>query len=301
MIRMQNFSTRPARGIAKKLLIFGLVAALLGCGVARLGYRNGETVTYWWLNSYIDFDGAQKSWVKDHIDELFRWHRKTELEDYVKAIARMQRRDLATITAGDLLRDYNEAKSHVLLIAERAVPDLANLALSLAPEQIANIQKKFDKSNEKFRDDYLKGDDKKKQDYRYGKTMQKMEYWFGYFTRDQEEKIRAASYARPLDNKLMMADRLQRQQALITMLKKIQTEKPDQATTEKMIHQYIALTVDHFGDPRKQAYFDEYNLATAKMVAIVMRSTTSKQQEHFVKVLQDWATDFNRLAAEAKP
>lgn len=300
MIRMQNFSTWPARSIAKKLLIFGLVSALLGCGVARLGYRNGETVTYWWLNSYIDFDGAQKSWVKAHIDELFRWHRKTELEDYVKAIARMQRRDLATITADDLLRDYNEAKSHVLLIAERAAPDLTDLALSLTPEQITNIQKKFDKSNEKFRDDYLKGDDKKKQEYRYSKTMQKMEYWFGYFTRDQEEKIRAASYARPLDNKLMMADRVQRQQALITMLNKIQTEKPDKPTAEKLIQQYISSTVNHFGDVNKQTFFDEYNLATAKMVAIVMRNATSKQKEHFIKVLQDWATDFNRLAAEAK-
>lgn len=300
MITMQNFSTGPARSIAKKLLIFGLVAALLGCGVARLGYRNGETVTYWWLNSYIDFDGSQKSWVRDHIDELFRWHRKTELEDYVKAVARMQRRDLAKITADDLLRDYNEAKAHVLSIADRAVPDLTDLALSLTPEQIVNVQKKFEKSNEKFRDDYLAGDDKKKQEYRYSKTMQKMEYWFGYFTRDQEEKIRTASYARPLDNKLMMADRLQRQQALIAMLHKIQAEKPDKPMAEKWIHQYVTSTVNHFGDTNKQSYFDEYNVATAKMVAIVMRNTTPKQKEHFIKVLQDWSTDFSRLAAEAK-
>lgn len=300
MIRMQNSSTRPAGAIVKKLLIFGLVAALLGCGVARLGYRNGETVTYWWLNSYIDFDGAQKSWVREHIDELFRWHRRNELQDYVQAIARMQRRDLATITADDLLRDYNEAKTHILLIADRAVPDLAELALSLTPEQIANIQKKFDKSNQKFRDDYLGGSDKEKQEFRYSKTMQKMEYWFGYFSREQEKKIREASDARPLNNHLLMADRVQRQQALIAMLNKMQTEKPDQPAAEKMVRQYVALTVDHFGDANKQAYFAQYNLATAKMVATTMHIATAKQHEHFIKVLQDWATDFNRLAAEAK-
>src|SRR3546814_6325537 len=69
MIRMQNSSTRLVNAMAKKLLILGLATALLGCGVARLGYRNGETVTYWWLNSYVDFDNAQKSWVREHIDE----------------------------------------------------------------------------------------------------------------------------------------------------------------------------------------------------------------------------------------
>jgi hypothetical protein len=297
---MQNSSTRAVAVMAKKLLVFGLVAALLGCGAARLGYRHGETVTYWWLNSYIDVDEAQKPWVKAHIDELFRWHRRNELQDYVQAIARMQRRDLATITADDLLCDYNEAKTHLLLIADRAVPDLTELALSLSPEQIANIQKKFDKSNEKFRDDYLHGSDKEKQEFRYSKSMQKMEYWFGYFSREQEEQIRAASYARPLNNHLLMADRVQRQQTLIAMLNRMQTEKPDRPAAEKMIRQYIASTLDRFGDANKQTYFDEYKLATANMVATTMHIATPRQKEHFIKVLQDWASDFNRLAAEAK-
>ena len=69
-----------------------LVVFLCGCSMARLGYNNGETVSYFWLNSYIDFDADQKPWVKKELASLFAWHRRTQLPEYLPLLAQAKKR-----------------------------------------------------------------------------------------------------------------------------------------------------------------------------------------------------------------
>lgn len=299
MKRMQNFITRPAGDFVKKIVIVGLAAMLLACGAVRIGYNNGETVSYWWLNSYVDFEDDQKPWVKHHIDDLFAWHRKTQLQEYVRLISRMQRRDLATISKADLLGDYNESRTRIMTITDRAAPELADLALSLKSEQIQNIEKKLAKGNDKFRKEYLSGSLQDRQEFRFKKMMKQADYWFGDFSRAQETRLRALSDARPLNNELMMADRMRRQQELIALLKRIHNEKPGKDATVVMIRKFIASTVDHFGDKTQQAFFDASNDANAGLVAEMMHMATPEQKKHFINTLQDWVSDFNRLMAKA--
>jgi hypothetical protein len=297
---MKNFIMRPANVLLKRLAVAGLAALLLACSAARIGYNNGETISYWWLNSYVDFEGEQKPWVKAHIDELFAWHRKTQLQQYVKLISHLQRVDLSKITKADLLADYEEGRKSVNAITDRAAPEFAELALSLTPEQIDNIEKKLEKNNDKFRKDYLRGSVQDKQDFRYKRMMKQAEYWFGDFSHEQQQKLRALSDARPLNNELVMADRIQRQKQLIDLLKKIQSHKPDKEATQQMIRQYIAAAMTHFGNKQYQAFFDQSNEANAALVADMMHMATAEQKRHFINTLQDWVSDFNRLMAKAE-
>ncbi|MNR82203.1 hypothetical protein D3C72_129580 [compost metagenome] len=298
---MQNFIMRPNAfsNLAKKAAICGMAFLLLACSAARLGYSNGETISYWWLDSYVDFDSSQKQWVKQRIDNVFVWHRKTQLREYVQLMDRMQQRDFAAVTQADLLRDYRDVTTQVMEIAEKATPDFADLALSLSAEQIANIEKKFNKNNDKFRKEYLTGSHEERQEFRYRKALQQAQYWFGGFSREQEASIRSLSDARPLNNELLMAERMHRQQALIDVLKKIQSEKPSKEAATAMLKKYVNATVDRFGNPQHQAFYEQSNAANARMIAGIMRMSTPKQKTYFVQTLQDWVTDFNKLAAKA--
>lgn len=299
MKRMQDFIMRPARIMTKRLLILGLTSLLLACSAARIGYNNGETVSYWWLNSYVDFEGEQKPWVKQHIDDLFVWHRKTQLREYVRLVSRIQHRDLATVTKSDLLADYDDGRTRIMQITDRAAPDLADLALSLTPAQIANIEEKFTKNNNKFRKEYLNGNAAERQEFRYKKMMKQAEYWFGDFSREQETKLRALSDARPLNNELVLAERLQRQKELLAMLQRIHAEKPSRDEAAAMIRKYVADTVNHSGNKQQQAFADASRDANAALVAEMMRMATPEQKRHFINTLQDWISDFNRLSALA--
>ncbi len=276
-----------------------MASLLLACSAARLGYSNGETISYWWLDSYVDFDSSQKQWVKERIDKVFVWHRQTQLKEYVRLIDRMRHRDFAAVTQAELLGDYRDVTTQVLEIADKATPDFADLALSLTSEQIANIEKKFAKSNDKFRKEYLVGTTEERQEFRYRKALQQAQYWFGGFSREQEASIRTLSDARPLNNELLMAERLNRQRALIDVLKKIHVEKPGKEAAVAMLKKYVAATVDRYGNQQHQAFFEQSNTANARMVAGIMRMTTPKQKNYFTQTLQDWVNDFNKLAAKA--
>jgi hypothetical protein len=299
MKRMQDFIMRPSRIMAKRLLVLGLTSVLFACSAARIGYNNGETVSYWWLNSYVDFESEQKPWVKQHIDDLFVWHRKTQLREYVKLVSRIQHRDLATVTKTDLLSDYDDGRTRIMQITDRAAPDLADLTLSLTPAQIGNIEEKFTKNNNKFRKEYLSGSTAERQEFRYKKMMKQAEYWFGNFSREQEKKLRVMSDARPLNNELMLAARMQRQKELIAMLQRIHAEKPSRDAAAMMIRKYVADTMTYYGNKQQQAFADVSKDANAALVAEMMRMATPEQKRHFINTLQDWISDFNRLSAVA--
>lgn len=299
MKRMQDFIMRSGRIMTTRLLILGLASTLLACSAARIGYNNGETVSYWWLNSYVDFEGEQKPWVKQHIDELFVWHRKTQLREYVRLVSRIQHRDLSAVTKADLLGDYDDGRTRLMLLTDHAAPELADLALSLTPAQIANIEEKFTKNNNKFRKEYLNGNTADRQEFRYKKMMKQAEYWFGDFSREQQTRLRALSDARPLNNELMLAERLQRQKELLAMLQRIHAEKPSRDAAATMIRKYVADTDNHFGNRQQQAFAEASKDANAALVAEMMRMATPEQKRHFINTLQDWISDFNRLSALA--
>lgn len=296
---MQNLITRPYLSIAKKLTIFAMAFILIACSAVRIGFNNGETVSYWWLNSYVDFEGEQKPWIKSHLDDLFVWHHKTQLREYVQLVSRIQQRDLATVSKADLLTDYDAGRKEVMEIADKAAPDFADLALSLTPEQITKIEEKLAKNTTKFRKEYLSGDRTSRQEFRYKKMMKQAEYWFGSFSGAQEQKLRMLSDARPLNNQLVLGNRMRRQMELVAMLKKIHNEKPGKDVATAMIKKYTAATMDHYANKEQQTYFDALTDANAGLVAEMMHMATPEQKSHFVRTLQDWISDFNRLSAKA--
>ncbi len=293
---MQNFSTRPHAVFAKRLSILLLGLLLLGCSAARLGYHNGEFVTYWWLDGYIDVEPEQRPLVKGRIANLFAWHHKTQLKSYAQVLVRAQKRIEQPVTDAELLADYEDVKKRLLVIADRALPDMADLALALEPQQIAHLERKFESNNKDFRKDFLRGDVEQRQRFRYKKVLKQAETWFGGFSNAQEQQIRAASDARPLNNELVMAERLQRQKAIVALLKKIQVEKPSREATMAMLKELINQVFDRFGDAEQKAFAEKYNAATARMTAVIVNISNAEQKAYFVKTTQQWIDDFEAMA-----
>ncbi len=293
---MQNFIMRPHRLLATTAGIFLIAILLAGCSAARLGYSNGETISYWWLNNYIGFEPNQKPWLKKHIADLFAWHRKTQLQGYMQVLTRTQLRIPGNVTEAELLADYDNIKKHLLVLTDRALPDMADLALSLQPHQIANIEEKFSSNNDDYRKDYLRGNIEQRQRFRYKKALKQAEHWFGNFSTEQERQIRAASDARPLNNELVLADRLRRQAALIALLNKIHAEKPGREATMAMLKEHVVAMVNHFANPEHKAFFDASTNGSIHLIAVILNNATQVQKEHFGKTLQDWIDDFNELS-----
>lgn len=296
---MQNFIMRVPRAFSARFSLFLLACVLAGCSALRIGYSNGDTFVYWWLNGYVDFTDNQKPWVKAHIDNLLAWHRKTQLKDYAKVLAQVQQRLQQRVTPADVQSEFDALKKRALLVADKAMPELTDLAMSLQPEQIAHLEKKLASNNDKYRKENLRGSLEERQERRYKQVMKHAEYWFGDFSREQEAQIRAASEARPLNNELLLAERMRRQQELIRMLKKIQAERPTREAVTAMLKNYAtAVAAGPFTYTENKAFFDASSEGTVQMAALIINMATPEQKAHAVKRLQKLIDDCNTLASK---
>lgn len=301
---MKKFNTQAPHSTPSSRFTYAVLALLLvimaGCSGLRLAYNNGDTVLYWWLNAYVDLDRDQKGWVRDDIDKLFDWHRKTQLKDYVEILRTGQNQLQGNITQADLMADYSEIKHRTQALLLKAAPELADLARSLKPEQIAQMEKKFKSNNDDYRKKYLSGDQEKRQQLRYKKAMEQFELWFGSFSREQEAQIRKASDARPLNNEIWLDERMRRQQNVLNLVKKVQADKLGKEATTALITTLIRDSFERLEHSERKAFFDAYEASTAQMVLTVIKIATPAQKAHAVKRMQGWIDDFTSLATQAK-
>lgn len=282
------------------LCLMAMMVVVAGCSSIKLTYNHGDTLLYWWLDTYVDLDSEQAGWVKKDIDKLFQWHRQTQLKQYSAIMAKAQRQMAGDMTQADLLADYKDIKTYTEQLAMHAVPDLADLSRSVKPEQIAQMEKKFAKNNDDYRKKFLKGDLEKRQSVRFDKSMEQFELWFGRFSSEQKAILRKASDARPQDSEIFLAERMRRQQKIVAMLRKVQQEKLSKEATQKEVTLLVRDTLDRFDAPERKAFYDTYVDSTSKYILTAIKIATPDQKAHAQKRMQGWIDDFNNLAATAK-
>lgn len=281
-------------------IVLAFALLLAACSSLRLAYNNADTLLYWWLDAYVDFDSTQKAEVKQDINDFFRWHRKTQLLEYVQVLQRAQRQLRGEITPAELLADYNDIRDRTEALLLRNAPDLAEMALSLKPEQLDNMEKKFNKNNIDFRKKVRKGDQDDQNKFRFKKSMEQFELWFGDFSSEQEAIIRRASDARPLNNELWLDERIRRQHKVLALARKIMLEQPSKQVATQWVEDLIRASFDRFGRSERKAFFDTYTQGTVELVHTVLRIATPEQKAHAQKRMEGWIRDLNTLAAQAQ-
>lgn len=296
---MEKFNTHDRLAQRFRLVcLIVIITVAAGCSSVRFAYNNGDTLLYFWLNAYLDLDSDQGGFVRKDIDQLFQWHRQTQLRDYAQLLATGQRQLAGNMTEAELQAGFREIMARSELLALKALPELADLARTVRPEQIAQMEKKFNSNNEDYRKKFLRGDREKRQKLRFKKVMQQFELWFGNFSRDQEALLRKASDARPLANEIWLDERMRRQKKILSVLRKVQQEQLGKEATMALIDGLIRDIFDRFESPERKAFFDGYISGTLQMILTGIKIATPQQKEHAHKRMQGWIDDFNRLAAE---
>ncbi|WP_229210636.1 DUF6279 family lipoprotein [Duganella sp. CF517] len=276
------------------------MTVLAACSSLRLAYNNGDTLLYWWLDGYVDLTSDQKGVVQKEIDKLFSWHRKTQLNDYVQILQTGQKQLAGNLTAADLQADYDDIKGRTQKLLLKAAPELAGLATSLEPDQIDTLEKKFASNLDDFRKKNMKGDKEAQQKFRYKKSMEQFELWFGKFSTEQEEQIRKASDARPLDNEIWLNERKRRQNAILTLVRKVRQEKLSKEATIPLINTLIKDSFNRLENSEHKQFFEASEQGSLQLILTVVKIATPEQKAHAQKRMQGWINDFRSLAAEAR-
>ena len=286
-----------AAGAWRSLCLTLLALGLGACNAVSVSYNNAPTLLTWWADSYFDLDGEQEAAVKDSVRALRVWHR-TQLPEYARALAEVQNRVGRPvgqpIETADVAWLFDESQKQMRRLVEHAAPDAAVLAGRLRADNIVALQKKMEKKNAEFADDYINASLEKRQDKRYERVLAEAERWYGGFNREQKKKIRAMTDGLPGNYPLVLEDRRRRQAELVVIL----SAAVDKTIPTPEIARRLARWADfeQGRTPEYQHYAARYKVEMEKLFAGVANLASSEQRETAMKNVAGYMDEFNALA-----
>ena len=159
---------------AKLARIIGVLLAaslLAACSSVRLAYNNLPSLSYWWLDGYVDFDGAQTPRVREDLAQLLEWHRTTELPKVAGLLKKAEALAPGDVTPAQACELADEIRARLLAVAERAETAGTGLALTLGDAQLQQLERKYAKVNEDYRKEWLALSPAERLDKRYDQFL----------------------------------------------------------------------------------------------------------------------------------
>lgn len=277
-----------------------IVLPLAACTSIRFGYNHADTLLILKLDQYLDLEKPQEKLAKDRIAALLAWHRSTQLADYSVLLEEIRTKVKGPITSVEVTEFQQKIQERLETLGERAAPEIAKLALTLGPEQIARVQRELSDDNEKFR---------KKFGYLHNSTnelgaraklfIKRAEFWLGKLTDEQRTIIRKTITGRDNGNYTWADEREARQHDFLALLSKIQAQKPEEWVATNWVRDYFAELADQT-DPQRRAFIQTLRQSNAELIAQVIASVTPEQRAALNEKLQGYAADLAALAEEER-
>jgi hypothetical protein len=275
-----------------------------GCSTVLFGYDAVPPLAKYQLNRYFDLSSSQQEVVEKQLDDIFDWHRKTQLKEYSSFINQITDKVKANepISLVDIQRWRSISLGAWLPIANKVSRPFTELALTLTPGQIEHMKKRFAKTNADMRDEYVKANEKggasnallARQKARAVRIEKRGDFFFDDLT-DVQLKLIAKRAAESPDAELAWYnERLRRQQDFVTLLDAIKTRRLDVNQAEPLMREYLKAMWEP-KDEKNARLIAESAKAGDETIAQIYAIATPEQKAYAIKKLRGYATDFDKL------
>lgn len=284
------------RRLALAVMLFSLGLLSSGCSALRLGYEALPTVTRWQIDRHLGLDAEQSTLVARHLDELQHWHRRYELPVNAAALAAIER-DFRTPVQPETVVSWRAAVFAAWApLAERIAPALAELALTLRPDQLAVLANRFEQGNSEFRDEVLGGSAARQAERRGERMVRRAERFLGNLSDAQERDVRRWAAALPAVEVDWLAERRSRQERLLALLESIVAERPGR---EEALRRTRAVLVEIWvsADPGRRSRMTAASIASDALWARILNAATPLQIAALREKARGYVEDFRSLSA----
>jgi hypothetical protein len=283
------------------IVALGCLLAVAGCSALRIGYATAPDLVYWWLDRYVDLDDTQTPKVRTAIKQWFAWNRRTQLPDYAALLARAQTEVLADTTPARVCEWQGEAIKRAHVAFDRIAPSVADLMLIITPQQVRHIERRYDKLNAEFRDDFLQPDPRKRAEETRKRVIDRAEMLYGRLDDAQRERIDENLKRSPFDADLWFAERRFRQQEVLQSLRKLQTtEGAGREQALASLRTYVE-RLEHSPRDNYRRYYERLTEFNCAFAAGLHNATTAAQRKVAASRLAGWQGDLRAIAAAAEP
>ncbi len=260
----------------------------VSCSLVGTLYQNATSLAMLEIDSYFDLNDAQTTAGKQRTDELMAWHKREVLPLYVKQLRTLASKVEAGFDVAAVNATYDWGMGELRRVTQYCAPQQVELLTSLSDKQIAYLQKKLTKDNIKYRKEWVDASREDILELRFDKYLSSVERIYGNFSREQKQQLRIASDARAFNPKVAYEDRLARQSAFISTLKKL--PKNDAAAAQAQLAAYLTSLekpTEHGLTARREMM---QLIVTTSQIAIPAQRTEAKA------TLLDYASTFEGLS-----
>ncbi|RCS56804.1 hypothetical protein DU000_10715 [Parvibium lacunae] len=277
-----------------------LTLGLTGCSAVKLTYQNLDTLILFWLNRYVALDGSQETWAKERITQYLQWHRQTQLPLYVTQLESLQLQlQQGDVKLADARRLNQTLRQFGVTLLEQALPDLVELSFRLRPEQLTQLEQRFQKDNKTYRQTFLAPPPAERLQARAEKMLDRIG-WLVDLNRSQAQEIRQLTAQYPVNLFTPLEERQARQQEVLDLLRQVQQGNLDREQTKQRLHHlFQAVPLLSQDEGRRNILRDnvEKNLLITQATLALL---TPEQRQQSAKKLANWARDLRDLQREGQ-
>ena len=288
---------RAAAPLARIICLLSLALALGGCSAIKLGYDSLGQLGYWWLDGFFDFDDAQGAAVRDDLARIHAWHRANELPRYGQLLQRLERLAPGDLTPEQVCGLEPELRARAEALRARVEPALTAHALTIQPQQLEHLERKFQQRNRDYEKEWVRLDRDELVDKRLEDITDRAEILYGRRDEAQRASLRQLLQGSRYSPATVLAERRRRQQATLALLRRFSNEKVGIPEARSAMHAHVEqLMVPR--EPAYAAYVDAMRQETCAFAAALHNSMRASQREHAAKRLRGWQRDLADLSAQ---
>lgn len=280
------------------LLLLALLGTLGGCSSLRLGYSNGQQLTWWWLDRYMGFDSSQKPAAQQAIDRWFAWHRSTQLETYATLLSELQAQASGPLSADAVCQWQDRLQQTLAPAIDQALQEAADLLPLLGEAQFAHLEQRYARGLTEAREKFTQPDRQQRLDASARRTVERLERLYGRLDRAQRDWVRASLETAPLDAEGWLAERARRQAETVRTLRRLAAEGADRQTRLASLQALYAQS-ERSQDPAYRARQTALAQHNCRFTAELHNRTTPAQRERARQRLKGWEEDLRALVARA--
>ena len=206
---------RPGR---RALALLALSVLVTACSLTSMAYNHATRLITWKIDEFFSLDAGQDAEVRMRLDRVLAWHRARQLPDYARFLGQVRDRLRGPVTPADVAWLYGEVKQRIDPLIDAAAPEAAAFVKTLRLEQIRELERRFDRTNERFRGKYLDPAPERVREAFLKGAQERVEYWFGAFDAAQHRRLAEAAEQIPFDPRLVQQDIARRQVELAAIL-----------------------------------------------------------------------------------
>jgi len=278
-------------------LVVSLVLVLGACSILQFVYNQAPKYFMWRSNRAFHYNDAQYDMAKAAMYQWFHWQRKTQLPDMARFLKRGQTDVMGEISPALACERRDEMEGWVRAGMDQAAPLVAQVMLTLKPEQVQHLSEFFDDQNEDFVDDFLPEGREERLDAATDFVIKWIKLVYGPISDEQRAQLKADMARLPFDAAVILQQFKRFQAAYLNLLRESQRQKWSQAQAQQRIK---ALLMDMLNpaDPALNADLKRWIAAGCQAASAFHHRTTLAQRRAAAEQAKVWEQDFWVLSTQ---